>query len=227
MVAGGLQAFFVTSPPLTQTSTMSGTPCHLRANPEHKESELSNMRLAPLILAGALLAASAMLHAADGNRLTYLDAACDPYYPTHKTPKLVTPQWVGDPGVELVVLLAIDDMSSHEKYENYLRPVLERLKTIDGRAPVSIMSNRPDPQEPHLQKWLGEGLTFEAHTFTHPCPLLKSGDFAKAADDYHSCIDRLATIPNWTPVAYRMTCYDSINNSNPRFYKEIFNRERG
>ena len=184
----------------------------------------SNMRLASLTIASALFVRSLPLLADDGNRLTYLDGFCDPYYPTHETPKLVTPQWVGEPGVELVMLLAIDDMSSHEKYENYLRPVLERLKAIDGRAPVSIMSNRPDPKEPHLQKWLGEGLTFEAHTFTHPCPLLKSGDFAKAADDYHSCIDRLATIPNWQPVAFRMTCYDSINNSNPRFYSEIFNQ---
>ena len=160
----------------------------------------------------------------DGNRLTYLDDFCDPYYPSQRLPKLVTPQWVGEPDVEVAMVLAIDDMSDHTLYEKYLRPILERLKQIDGRAPVSIMSNRPNPTEPHLQTWLGEGVTIEAHTFTHPCPLLKGGDFAKAANDYHSCIDKLALIPNWKPVAYRMTCYDSINNSNPRFYNEIFNR---
>ncbi len=162
----------------------------------------------------------------DGNRLTYLDEFSDPYYPDHATPTLVTPQWVGEEGVEVAFLLAIDDMSpwNMNTYEQYLRPILERLKKIDGRAPVSIMSNRVNPKEPHLQKWLAEGLTIETHTFNHPCPLLKNGDFAKAADEFHSCIDRMALIPNSKPVAFRMTCYDSINNANPRFYKEIFNR---
>ncbi len=170
----------------------------------------------------------------DANRLTYLDEFSDPYYPSHATPKLSTPQWVGDEGVEVVVVLGIDDMSDHRVYEQYLRPILERLKEIDGRAPVSIMSNRPNPKEPHLQKWLAEGLTIETHTFNHPCPLLgvgydpgdrsKGDDLAKAADQFHSCIDRIALIPNWKPVAFRMTCYDSINNANPRFYQEIFNR---
>ena len=49
-------------------------------------------------------------------------------------PKLVTPQWVGEPGVEAVVILAIDDMRGPEKWEAFLRPILERLKKIDGRA---------------------------------------------------------------------------------------------
>ena len=30
-------------------------------------------------------------------------------------PKLITPQWVGEDGVEAVVVLAIDDMRGHEK----------------------------------------------------------------------------------------------------------------
>ena len=67
------------------------------------------MRLATtlaLVLSGPALAA-------DGNRLAHLDE-CDPYYPHRTFPKLVTPQWVGEPGVDAVVVLAIDDMRGHE-----------------------------------------------------------------------------------------------------------------
>src|SRR6187401_2911044 len=95
----------------------------------------------------------------DGNRLAYLDGPLDPYYPHRDFPKLITPQWVGEDGVECVVTLAIDDMRDSARYEAYLRPILDRLKQIDGRAPVSIMSCRADPADPHLQKWLKEGLS--------------------------------------------------------------------
>src|SRR6266705_6906946 len=61
------------------------------------------------------------------NRLTYLDES-DPFYPGLHFPKLTTPQWVGEEGVEAVVILAIDDMRETEKYETFLRPILERLK---------------------------------------------------------------------------------------------------
>src|SRR6516165_2667461 len=77
--------------------------------------------------------------AADGNRLTYLDES-DPFYVSRSFPRLVTPQWVGEDGIEAVVILAIDDMREPEKYEKYLRPILERLKQIDGRAPISIIT---------------------------------------------------------------------------------------
>src|SRR5258708_3129410 len=96
--------------------------------------------------------------AADGNRLTYLDGN-DPYYVSRQFPRLSTPQWIGEDGVEAVVIFAIDDMRDPARYEAFLRPILRRLQQIDGRAPVSIMTNRLDPKEPHLQKWLGEGLS--------------------------------------------------------------------
>src|SRR5262245_11994868 len=60
--------------------------------------------------------------AADGNRLAYLDGPLDPYYPHRTFPKLITPQWVGEDGVECVVTLAIDDMRESDKYEKFLRP---------------------------------------------------------------------------------------------------------
>src|SRR5262252_577814 len=114
--------------------------------------------------------------AADGNRLTYLDES-DPYYVSRTFPKLITPQWVGEEGVEAVVVLAIDDMRGPDKWEKFLRPILQRLKKIDGRAPVSIMTNQIDPKHPHLQTWLKEGLSLETHTIDHPCPFFHGGDF--------------------------------------------------
>src|SRR5438552_13885758 len=139
-----------------------------------------------LALLALLLVTSAQ--AGDGNRLTYLDEN-DPYYVSRTFPKLTTPQWVGEDGVEAVVVFAIDDMREHERYEAFLRPILRRLQQIDGRAPVSIMTCKIDPKQPHLQHWLKEGLSLETHTVDHPCPLLKDGDFAKARSTYERCVD--------------------------------------
>ena len=95
--------------------------------------------------------------AADGNRLAYLDEPLNPYYPHRNFPKLITPQWVGEEGVDCVVTLAIDDMRDPAKYEAFLRPILDRLKKIDGRAPVSIMTCQVKPDDPQLQSWLNGG----------------------------------------------------------------------
>ena len=77
------------------------------------------MRTVLAFFVGCLVAAAAA--AGDGNRLAYLDDT-DPYYPHRTFPRLVTPQWVGEDGVDAVVVLAIDDMRGHEKWEVYLRP---------------------------------------------------------------------------------------------------------
>jgi hypothetical protein len=158
----------------------------------------------------------------DGNRLAYLDDI-NSYYPGLNFPKLTTPQWVGDPGVEAVVVLAIDDMREPAKYEAFLRPILNRLKAIDGRAPVSIMTCQVKPDDPQLQAWLQEGVNFDAHTVDHPCPLLQKGDFTAARETYERCIDLLNEIPGNHPVAFRMPCSDSRNTTSPRFYNAIFN----
>src|SRR6186997_3684131 len=89
----------------------------------------------PLLLCSPVIAQTP----GKGNRLAYLDEN-DPYYPSRTFPKLITPQWVGEPGVDAVVVLAIDDMRGHEKWEAFLRPILERLKQLYGTAPVSIMT---------------------------------------------------------------------------------------
>ena len=186
------------------------------------------MRLLAFSLSAAwallLFPLAAAAPAGDANRLAYLDEPCDPYYVGRDFAKLTTPQWIGEEGVEAVVVLAIDDMRDTAKYEAYLRPILDRLKKIDGRAPVSIMSCRVDPQDPQLAAWLEEGLSIEVHTYDHPCPLLKDGDFPKAKETYERCVDLMNEIPGNTPVAFRMPCCDSLNTPSPRFWTEIFNK---
>jgi putative membrane-bound dehydrogenase-like protein len=176
-----------------------------------------------IVTAFVSFAAISSAHAGDGNRLTYLDEN-NPWYPHAKFPKLTTPQWVGDKDVEAVVILAIDDMRDTAKYEAYLRPILIRLKQIDGRAPVSIMTCNVNPKDEQLQQWLAEGLSIEVHTVDHPCPLLTGGDFKKAKSTYDRCVDLMNQIPGNKPVAFRMPCCDSLNTVSPRFYAEIFNK---
>jgi putative membrane-bound dehydrogenase-like protein len=178
------------------------------------------LRTALLLLLTACPAAPAA--PVDGNRLTYLDAH-DPYFVGRTFPRLVTPQWVGEKGVEAVVILAIDDMRDPERYEKFLRPILRRLKKIDGRAPLSIMCNRLDPKHPRLQQFLKEGLSLETHTLDHPCPFFQGGNFAKARSTYEGCVDLMNEVHGNRPVAFRMPCCDSLNTPSPRFYAEIFN----
>lgn len=173
------------------------------------------------LLAASLLSAAAA-SAGDGNRLTYLEEN-NPWYPHTGFARLTTPQWVGDDGVESVVILAIDDMRDPAKYEAFLRPILQRLKAIDGRAPLSIMTCNVKPDDPQLQSWLGEGLSIECHTVDHPCPLLQGGDFARAKSTYDRCVDTLNQVHGNTPVAFRTPCCDSLNTVSPRFFAEIFN----
>jgi putative membrane-bound dehydrogenase-like protein len=156
----------------------------------------------------------------NGNRLTYL-AEPDPFYVDGHFPKLATPQWIGEANIEAVVTLGVDDMRASAPYETFLRPILERLKKIDGRAPVSIFSVAPTADDPRLQQWLKEGVTMEVHTLTHPCPILARSNFTAAADIFYGCIDLLSTIPGNKPVAFRTPCCDSINSASPRLFAEL------
>ena len=177
------------------------------------------------ILCAVLLAAHAVSLSYGGDRLAYLHEPCDPYYVGKDFPKLTTPQWVGEKGVEAVVILSIDDMRDPAVYERFLRPILDRLKQIDGRAPVSIFTCQVDPQDARLQGWLDEGLSLEVHTVDHPCPLLQGGDFAKAKSTVDRCIDMMSLIPRGKPVSFRMPCCDSQNTPSPRFWVEIFQQQ--
>src|ERR1051326_5271720 len=154
--------------------------------------------------------------------LTYLDSS-DPFYVGVQFPKLTTPQWIGEPGVEAVVVLAVDDMTETGRYETFLRPLIDRLKQIDGRAPISIMTRSVISADAQVQKWLKEGLSIEAHTLNHPCPLLAMGDFQSAATNFYGCVDFLNQISGNKPVAFRMPCCDSMDSTSPRFFAELFN----
>src|SRR2546421_11187492 len=83
----------------------------------------------------------------NAGRLAYLEES-DPFYVGVDFPKLTTPQWVGEAGVEAVAILAVDDMREAQEYETFLGPVLDRLKQIDVRGPVSVFCNRMDAQKP-------------------------------------------------------------------------------
>ncbi len=157
------------------------------------------------------------------NPHAFLAEYSDPYYPRTRFPKLTTPQWVGESGVDAVITLGIDDMRDPAIYEAYLRPILERLKTIEGRAPVSIMTCSVNPDDPRLQQWIKEGLSLEVHTVDHPCPCLQGDQFETAKSTYDRCVDLLSSIRGNRPVAFRTPCCDSRNTPSPRLWSEIFN----
>jgi len=179
-------------------------------------------RAAALVFAIASLVG---IGAADaGNRLTHLDEASNPYWVGIETARLTTPQWIGEPGVEAVIVLAIDDLRKAEVHEKFLRPIFERLKQIDGRAGMSLMTNAIEPDSPIVARWLAEGANLETHTDVHPCPCLAGGDLATAKGAFDRCVDAVSAVPGARPVAYRMPCCDSMNSVSPRFFAEIFNK---
>ena len=178
------------------------------------------VRLSLLLLALVHLAPAGP--ATSGNRLTHLDEPNNPWQFDLGSPRLTTPQWIGEKGVEAVIVLAIDDMSGDgQHFRDYLTPIIERLKVIDGRGPVSITCNRPNPEHPNMQWLLNQGVSLETHTLNHPCPLLQHLDFIRASNDYHGCVDLLARIPNNKSVGFRFGCMDGQNTPSPRAYEEI------
>lgn len=147
--------------------------------------------------------------------------AQDPFFVGQQHPAFTTPQWVGEEGVEAVVIISIDDMRTPEKYRTFLAPIAERLKEIYGEAPISIFCNALEPDQPAYVEMLREGMSLEIHTLAHPCPLLQKHNFQSAMDNVLGCVDLLSRIPGNRPVAFRMPCCDSINSASPRFYNEI------
>jgi len=178
------------------------------------------LRTACLLLTMLGCAAAA---AGDGNRMAVLDEYCSPYWPAMQSARLTTPQWVGQPGVEAAVVLSVDDVDDLPRYEAFLRPIFDRLKKIDGRAPVSLMARKVEPGDPQLQAWMSEGVSIECHTYDHPCPCLqtKPGKLPPK-ETFDRNVDLIRSIPHNRPVAFRMPCCDSMNSVSPRFFAEIF-----
>ena len=95
------------------------------------------MRCAAASVSAIVVFAACLAIAADGNRLAYLDGPLDPYYPHRDFPKLITPQWVGEEGVECVVTLAIvADVLGAPAARSCGREfaVLRRLRSRHGRT---------------------------------------------------------------------------------------------
>lgn len=151
-------------------------------------------------------------------------AQAAPYGPDHTWPVLTAAQWTGEPGVDAVVILSIDDMRDSAAYEAYLRPILDQLAAVGAPGALSIFVNSLDPQDPQLQAWLREGLSLEAHTIKHPCPILCQGNLAEAKKTYDECVELLAAVPGSKPVASRVPCCDSMNSASPRYFSEIFGK---
>lgn len=160
----------------------------------------------------------------DGNQLLYLEIPLV-YHPDSRFPKLTTPMWIGEAGIEAVIILSIDDLRNVDEFSGFLNTV---FKGLDERKlpsiPMSLMSNHADPQHPLLQEWLKREITLEVHTTRHLCPLLQGYDLEGALHDVSSCLDNLYAIPGNTPLAFRMPCCDSQNSVSPRFFSEIFLR---
>lgn len=178
-----------------------------------------------------------------GSRFAYL-AEDDPYYPHGDFPKFTTPAWVGEPDVEAVVVLSIDDMCrpfpkqrpkglptyarQPKVYFDFLKPIADRLMEIDGRAPISVFCLQLDPDDKIVQQMLEMGMSMECHTFTHPVPLMRaalSGDDSLAlvkADYLRSSKSLFGLLtPDW-PIAHRTPGCDARNTASPRFFTEVF-----
>jgi putative membrane-bound dehydrogenase-like protein len=186
-----------------------------RARPQPR---LLSARTLAVLLFPALFARPA---AAAGD-FSYLDEH-SPFYARRGFPRLTTPMWFGEEGVVAAVILAIDDMRDPGKYRAYLEPIQDRLRELEGRSPLSIFTNAVDPADPRLQEWLRDGVRFDVHTRSHPCPLLKTG-LEGAAREMLDCLENLCRIPGGSPVAFRMPCCDSINSASPRFFSEVLPR---
>ncbi len=202
-----------------------------------RRSDISKLLAAlsvALFLSGGRLAAEERV----GSRFTYLDEL-DPYYPHADFPKLTTPMWVGEEGVDAVVLLSVDDMGGPpfrprydvgpEAFERFLAPLIERLRKIDGRAPIAVMTCQTPPESLTVQQLLKLGLSFECHTFTHRFPFFRSNEghgpdeaLKFAQMDYLACMENLFEVPGNRPVAHRMPGCDAQNSVSPRFFTEVF-----
>ncbi len=189
----------------------------------------------------SLLALSAQA-AGVGSRFAYLEEQ-DPYHVDGSFPKLTTPMWIGEKGVDAAILLSIDDMCrpfpegrpkglpvyarQPRVYFDFLKPAINRLREIDGRAPISVFCLQLDRDDEIVREMLRLDLSMECHTFTHPVPLMRAaGDandsLALARADFLKSVASLHSVKDSTPVAHRTPGCDARNTASPRFYTEVF-----
>ncbi len=181
------------------------------------------MRFAFVLIAFASSFASlrAQPIASPGNRCTYLHDP-SPFYAGPSLPRVTTPMWIGEENVDAAVILSIDDLTEArvDHYRDFLAPILARLDEIQGYSPLNIFTNRIDPSDPQVQRWIDQGVRLDVHTRTHPCPLMRH-EIPAATSEVFDCLSNLNAVPNHFANAFRMPCTDSINSSTPLFFREI------
>lgn len=179
--------------------------------------------------------------AGSGSRFAYLDEE-DPYYVAGDFPKLTTPMWIGEEGVDAAILLSIDDMCRPfpkgrpkglpvyarrpRVYFDFLKPAIDRLREIDGRAPISVFCLQLARDDAIVREMLRLGLSMECHTFTHPVPLMRAGkepahSLALAREDFLRSVASLHGVIGSKPVAHRTPGCDARNTASPRFFTEV------
>ncbi|HEY4312829.1 MAG TPA: polysaccharide deacetylase family protein [Pirellulales bacterium] len=163
--------------------------------------------------------------AVNADRLNYLYGV-NPYYVSGAFAKLTTPQWLGEKGVDAVVVLAIDDLrpKDQKKYSDYLAPVIQAMQGLRPAGTMSIMACSVAPQIPELRQLRQQGVSIEVHTLDHPLPMLRRWDFDAAKSTYDRCIELVSKIPGNAPVAFRVPFCDTHNTPSPRFFAEIFGK---
>src|SRR5262249_24776110 len=143
--------------PATPMSPISNLPRALLGN-LNRTARFRVVREAPLrIVPGYVglffLASLALASPSPGNRPAYL-AERSPVYVNEGFPRLTTPMWFGEDGVDAAIILSIDDMRDTAPYKAFLEPILTCLLEIEGRSPLSIFTISINPADPQLETWL-------------------------------------------------------------------------
>ena len=149
--------------------------------------------------------------------------------------------WIGEEDVEAAIILSIDDLGFNQPtapytqspaaFEEYLRPIIDRLKQIDPQAGASIFACETDTETPLLQTFLQEKLSIEAHTADHPVPFFKQEEPVHPTvketliNQVFDSVANINRIPGHTAVAFRMPGCDARNTVSPRLFTEILNQK--
>ncbi len=154
--------------------------------------------------------------AGDANRLVELDGETS-WTGRPGEPKLITPQWVGEAGIECVVLLGVEADGVLAEWEPVVRPIVERLKQINGRAPLSLFARDVEPGAQPLRAWLSDGVRVEVLL-----PAITERNVARWKARYDETIDRLTARLGTVPVACRIAGEIVTASPGPRFLGELF-----
>ncbi|MGI9456606.1 MAG: PVC-type heme-binding CxxCH protein, partial [Aeoliella sp.] len=172
----------------------------------------------------ALATCTAEAPAGVANRLNYLDDFCEPFYPQRELAKLTTPQWIGQSGVEAVVILTIEGSANDAALRAALAPIVDRLKTIDEGVPLTIFTESPPKVRTEWEAWCEAGLTFEPTLLHHDGPLLSEQGIDDARDLYKRCVEKFFQDARHLPTVFRPPGSARFNATSPRLHAECLSR---